>query len=75
MAASAHQEDSKRLYLFDHVCLAYLALIGFCLIFFHKTVADWPRFVVLHAAGIFLIVLLIHVQRRFSQSRIARSRP
>ncbi len=34
--------------LVDIVCIAYVLLVGFLLVFFHKSVPNWPLFVVIH---------------------------
>lgn len=72
MIQNQDTEKSARFYLFDHVCLGYLALIGISLIFFHRHVQSWARYVLLHAAGILLIVFLIRFSHRFSGSQVLR---
>lgn len=53
--------DKVRFRLMDINCLAYLGLIGFLLILFHKTVSHWRIYVLLHAGFIIVILELIRV--------------
>jgi membrane-associated phospholipid phosphatase len=49
-----------RFRLVDLICVAYFSLIGLLLIFFHKGVAHWPLYVLLH---IFLILFILEIVR------------
>jgi membrane-associated phospholipid phosphatase len=72
MGDNFDQTQEKHFYLFDWICLGYLFLIGVSLLFFHRNVSDWLRYVTLHAAGIVMIGLLIQIHRSFPQNRILR---
>lgn len=56
--------------LVDFICLGYLALIGFLLIFFHKNVHGWLRFVAIHALIIFVILELVRSAEKKPQLKI-----
>ncbi len=48
-----------RFLLMDITCLVYTGLIGFLLLFFHKTVSNWPLHVLIHAAIVMVILEVI----------------
>jgi len=59
-----------RFRLMDIVCLAYLGLIGFLLIFFHKAVNRWLLYVLLHALFIIIILEIIRLAEKHPQKKI-----
>jgi len=56
--------------LMDINCLAYLGLIGFLLIFFHKAVARWPIHVLIHSVMVVGILEIVRLGEKFSQKKI-----
>lgn len=60
-----------RFKLMDINCLAYLALIGFLLIFFHKAVKDWPLYVLIHAAWIVVVLEIIRRGEKYPERKIS----
>jgi membrane-associated phospholipid phosphatase len=57
--------------LMDINCLAYMALIGFLLIFFHKAVQSWPFYVLIHAAWIVIVLEIIRVGEKYPERKIS----
>lgn len=57
--------------LLDIACTGYLVLIGICLIFFHKTVNDWPRYVVMHIVLALIILEFVRFAEMHPQNKIA----
>jgi len=53
------KEKAKRLHLMDYICLSYLGILGILLLFFHKNVADWKLYVLIHAVLLLLITVFI----------------
>ncbi|MDH4220266.1 MAG: hypothetical protein OEY18_09345 [Candidatus Aminicenantes bacterium] len=43
----------------DVTCMAYFSLIGLLLIFFHKSVPNWPLYVVLHVVLVLSILEIV----------------
>jgi membrane-associated phospholipid phosphatase len=60
-----------RFKLMDINCLAYMALIGFLLIFFHKAVKDWPLYVLIHAAWIVVVLEIIRPGEKYPERKIS----
>jgi membrane-associated phospholipid phosphatase len=60
-----------RFKLMDINCLAYLALIGFILIFFHKAVKDWPLYVMVHVAWIVVVLEIIRRGEKYPDRKIS----
>ena len=60
-----------RFKLMDINCLAYMALIGFLLIFFHKAVKGWPFYVLIHAAWIAIILEIIRLGEKYPERRVS----
>jgi membrane-associated phospholipid phosphatase len=54
----------------DIACVGFLGLIGFLLIFFHKTVDAWPRYVVIHAVLIFFLLELVRAGEKHPHNKI-----
>lgn len=52
--------------LVDIVCMVYLLLIGFLLLFFHKSIPNWPLYVVIH---IFVVLGILELVRWGEKSR------
>ncbi len=52
--------------LVDIVCMVYLLLIGFLLLFFHKSVPHWFQYVVIH---IFVVLGILEIVRWGEQNR------
>lgn len=50
-----------RFRLMDINCLVYFGLMAFLLIFFHKTVPAWPRYVVVHALVIIVVLEIVRL--------------
>jgi len=59
-----------RFRLMDIICLAYMALIGFLLIFFHKTVIHWPLHVFIHAAIVIGILEIVRLGEKYPHKNI-----
>lgn len=53
-----------RFRLVDINCLAYLGLLAVLLVFFHREVRGWPRFVLLHLAIILVIPEVVRLGER-----------
>jgi membrane-associated phospholipid phosphatase len=54
----------------DIACTGYLGIIGFLLIFFHKTVDSWPRLVLIHAVLVFALLELVRAGEKHPQNKI-----
>jgi len=59
-----------RFRVMDIACAGYLVLIGTCLIFFHRTVDDWPRYVVVHIVLAIIIVEFVRFAEKRPQNQI-----
>ena len=59
-----------RFRLMDINCLAYLTLIGFLLIFFHKGVINWPLHMAIHAVLVVSILEIIRLGEKHPQKKI-----
>lgn len=55
--------------LMDLNCIGYFGLIGFLLIFFHKTVDNWIFFIVLHIVIILAILEIIRIYNRNTRNK------
>jgi len=60
-----------RFRVMDIACVTYLVLIGVCLIFFHKAVEDWPRYVLIHVVLAFVILEFVRFAEKHPQKQIA----
>ncbi len=58
-----------RFRLMDINSLVYYGLVGFLLIFFHKSVEHWPVYVLIHAAVVILVLELIRFGERYPQKK------
>jgi len=56
--------------LMDINCIAYMGLIGFLLIFFHKTVISWPLYVLIHAAIVTAILEIVRLGEKYPHKKI-----
>lgn len=56
--------------LMDINCLAYLGLVGFLLIFFHRAVVRWLIYVLIHAALIIFILEIVRLGEKYHQKKI-----
>ena len=56
--------------VFDIACMGFLGLVGFLLIFFHKTVDSWPRYVLIHVVFVFAILELVRAGEKHPQNKI-----
>ena len=56
--------------LMDIACTGYLFLIGICLIFFHKAVDDWPRYVAMHLVLAIIILEFVRYAEKHPQNKI-----
>ena len=56
--------------LMDINCLAYIGLIGFLLIFFHKAVIRWPLYVLIHAAIVIAILEILRLGEKYPHKKI-----
>jgi membrane-associated phospholipid phosphatase len=54
----------------DIVCMAYIFLVGFLLVFFHKFIPNWPLFVVIHIFVVLGILELVRWGERNRESKI-----
>jgi membrane-associated phospholipid phosphatase len=59
-----HRYGQVRFRLVDINCLSYLGLIGFLLVFFHKAVANWPKYTLMHAALMIAILEIVRLGER-----------
>lgn len=59
-----------RFKLMDINCLAYMALIGFLLIFFHKAVESWLLYVLIHAAWIIIVLQIIRLSEKYPERKV-----
>jgi membrane-associated phospholipid phosphatase len=59
-----------RFRLMDICCLTYMALIGFLLIFFHKTVTNWSLYVFIHAAIVISILEIVRLGEKYPDKKI-----
>lgn len=59
-----------RFRLMDLTCIGYMALIGFLLIFFHKTVTFWPNHVLIHIVFVVGILEIVRLGEIYSQKKI-----
>jgi membrane-associated phospholipid phosphatase len=59
-----------RFRLMDINCVVYLGLIGLLLIFFHRTISQWPIYVLLHVGSIIIILELIRLGETHPQKRV-----
>jgi membrane-associated phospholipid phosphatase len=55
--------------LMDINCLAFLGLIAILLVFFHRAVPSWPKFVILHLVMIFVILEIVRLGERLPRRR------
>ncbi len=58
-----------RFRLMDINTLIYYGLVGFLLIFFHKSVKYWPLYVLIHAAVVLLVLELIRFGEKYPQKK------
>jgi len=56
--------------LMDINCIGYLGLIGFLLIFFHKSVIRWPFHVLIHTAFVIGILELVRLGEKYRYNKI-----
>jgi len=56
--------------LMDFNCIGYLGLIGFLLIFFHKSVFRWPFHVLIHTAFVIGILELVRLGEKYPDNKI-----
>lgn len=61
-----------KLRLMDINCLGYFGLIGFLLIFFHKTIDNWIIFILIHLGIIFAVLEIIRIHEKFPPKKILR---
>lgn len=59
-----HRYGQARFRLVDINCLSYLGLIAFLLIFFHKAVTSWPKYVLMHAVMMIAILEIVRLGER-----------
>jgi membrane-associated phospholipid phosphatase len=59
-----------RFRVMDIACVGFLGLVGFLLIFFHKTVDSWPRYVLIHAVLVVAVLELVRAGEKHPQSKI-----
>lgn len=59
-----------RFRLMDINCLAYMALVGFLLLFFHKAVGNWPLFALIHFAWIVAILEIVRLGEKHPERKI-----
>lgn len=60
-----------RFKLMDINCLAYMTLIGFFLIFFHKAVKSWPLYVLIHVAWVVVVLEIIRLGEKYPERKIS----
>ena len=58
-----------RFRLMDIITLGYFGLVGFLLIFFHKSVNHWPVYVLVHAAIVILILEIVRFGENHPQKK------
>jgi len=59
-----------RFRVLDIACAGFLGSVGFLLIFFHKTVDAWPRYVLIHAVMVLAILELVRAGEKHPQNKI-----
>ncbi len=59
-----------RFRLMDINCTVYMGLIGVLLIFFHKTVDNWPLHIVIHAGFIIGILEIVRLGEKHSEKKL-----
>jgi membrane-associated phospholipid phosphatase len=59
-----------RFRLVDINCMSYFGLLGFLLIFFHRTVRDWPVYVLVHGAVIIFVLEVVRLGERLPRRRV-----
>ncbi|MGD9344749.1 MAG: phosphatase PAP2 family protein [Candidatus Aminicenantes bacterium] len=59
-----------RFRVLDIACVGFLGSMGILLIFFHKTVDAWPRFVWIHAVLVFVVLELVRAGEKHPQNKI-----
>jgi membrane-associated phospholipid phosphatase len=64
-----HRYGQARFRLVDINCMAYLGLIAFLLIFFHKAVATWPKYVLIHAVIIIAVLEIVRLGERLPRKK------
>lgn len=70
-SAWSSRYGGTRFRVMDIACMGYLFLIGSCLIFFHKTVENWPRYVAVHLVLALLILEFVRYAEKHPQNEIA----
>ena len=60
-----HRYGRTRLRLVDINCMVYLGLIALLLIFFHKTVSAWSKYILIHLV---IIIVILEIVRLGEQS-------
>jgi len=56
--------------LMDINCIGYMALVGFLVIFFHKTVSRWPLYVFIHIVIVIGILEIIRLGEKYPNMKI-----
>ena len=62
--------SGTRFRVMDVACAGFLGLVGFLLIFFHKTVDSWPQYVLIHAVLVFVILELVRAGEKNQENKI-----
>lgn len=62
--------SSIRFRVMDISCAGFFGLVGFLLIFFHKTVDSWPRYVLIHAVLVLAILELVRIGEKRPHNKI-----
>jgi membrane-associated phospholipid phosphatase len=59
-----------RFRVMDVACAGFLGLVGLLLFFFHKTVDSWPRYILIHAVLVFIILEIVRAGEKNPQNKI-----
>lgn len=65
-----YRYSDVRFRVMDITCAGFLGSVGFLLIFFHKTVDSWPRYVLIHAVLVFAILELVRAGEKNPHKKI-----
>jgi membrane-associated phospholipid phosphatase len=59
-----------RFRLMDINCTVYMGLIGVLLIFFHKTVGNWPQYILIHAGFVIGILEIVRLGEKHPEKKL-----
>ena len=59
-----------RFRLMDINCTVYMGLIGVLLIFFHKTIDNWPQYILIHAGFVIGILEIVRLGEKHPEKKL-----